>query len=230
MEAKDRLQTEKRMTPQWSTWKKRPECSLRDAVAISMNINPSALPTIMETTPAIKTKFLSRLKTACLQARPNGEIKVVKDQHSEFTKRPDTQIITLSSFIAFAKKNDWSNLPKKFLALGSQTSDSLADDAPQDDQSYVKPKRKAPDIFVAEMIRLFIEIAKRTTKSDLSFDPSEMPGTKEEFRQLAEKYSAKLEMKPRTFDDYLFSLCKFKQGRPAVGATNFYANLFPEYF
>jgi hypothetical protein len=54
-----------------------------------------------------------------------------------------------------------------------------------------------------------------------------MPGRKVDFQAVADKFDSALEFAPRTFDDYLDGLCSFKRG---ARESNFYAELFPEYF
>ena len=88
-------------------------------------------------------------------------------------------------------------------------------------------RRKAPDTFIAALIRLIAEISKRAAEKGMPFNVTEMPGTKADFRALAIKFDDKLEKAPRTFDDYLAGLLRFKQG---ARETTFYKELFPEFF
>lgn len=84
-------------------------------------------------------------------------------------------------------------------------------------------KRKAPDKFVAALVKLLIVIAKR----DRDFNIDKMPGTKPDFHAVAIKYDQRLDLAFDTFDTYIRSFCKFKQGsRP----SDYYRKLFPEYF
>ena len=93
------------------------------------------------------------------------------------------------------------------------------------DAGYIKPKRKAPDAFVAALIRLLVDIAVRAAKNDMPFDVTAMPGTKQNLQELAEKIDPEFKHTPKTFDDYLAGLCQFKQG---AKSTDFYIKLFPE--
>ena len=61
----------------------------------------------------------------------------------------------------------------------------------------------------------------------MPFDVNKMPGTKADFMALAIKFDDKLEKAPRTFDDYLAGLLRFKKG---ARETSFYQELFPEFF
>lgn len=88
-------------------------------------------------------------------------------------------------------------------------------------------RRKAPDTFVAALIRLIVEISKRAAERGMPFDVTAMPGTKSDFRALAEKFDDYLEKSPSTFNDYLAGLLRFKQG---ARETAFYRELFPEFF
>jgi hypothetical protein len=49
-------------------------------------------------------------------------------------------------------------------------------------------KRKAPDVFIAALIRLLVEISKRAAEKGVPFCVTEMPGTKADFRALAIKF------------------------------------------
>lgn len=90
-------------------------------------------------------------------------------------------------------------------------------------------KRRAPDKFIAALIRLLVEISKRAAKNGMPFDMNKMPGRKADFRALAEKYDGELDRaSSRTFDDYVVGLLRFKRGR--AQETTFYRQLFPEYF
>jgi len=88
-------------------------------------------------------------------------------------------------------------------------------------------KRKAPDIFIAALIRLIAEISKRSAQKGIPFDVNEMPGIKADFRELAIKFDSRFNKAPSTFDDYLAGLLRFKQG---AQETDFYQELFPELF
>lgn len=85
-----------------------------------------------------------------------------------------------------------------------------------------KAKRKAPDEFVAALIKLLVEIAKR----DPNLNCSQMPGTKADLRALAIKFED-LDYEPATFETYTKGLIQFNRGsRP----SDYYKKLFPKYF
>lgn len=86
-----------------------------------------------------------------------------------------------------------------------------------------KAKRKAPDAFVAALVRLLVEIAKRDP--DINID--EMPGIKTNLLAVASKFNAKLDCTETTFDSYIEGLCKFKRGSRT---SKYYEELFPGYF
>ncbi len=94
-------------------------------------------------------------------------------------------------------------------------------EAPQ--KPGVAVKRKAPDKFVAALVRLLVEIAKRDPKIDIDA----MPGTKADFLALAQKQDAELDRPLATFDTYIESLCKF---RPGSRTGDYYQKLFPNFF
>lgn len=92
-------------------------------------------------------------------------------------------------------------------------------------------KNKTPPVFTAALNAFMTEISKRMVEQGTALDKSEMPGTKENLREVAIKFNPQAFTKsPRTFDDYVAGSCKFKQARPKSGAVNPYIKLFPEYF
>lgn len=120
------------------------------------------------------------------------------------------------------------------LAAYYATPRMTADDAatPTEDASTeVEPiaaKQQAPEAFVRALKHLISEISCRAAEQGLPFDAREMPGTKADLQQLAEKFGKGFgHYTPRTFDDYLSGLVQFKRGaRP----SDFYSRLFPELF
>lgn len=157
--------------------------------------------------------------------------------HPESGDDPYYRVVSLASFIAFAMNQEsWqANLRPAFLALkdlpDGKQPDLLNFD---DDKTYIDKnaqptiKRRASDIFVAALIRLLVEIAKRAEKSGEQFNVTNMPGQKIDFQEVAAKYDQVLDNKTnRTFDDYIQGLCQFKQG---VSRSDFYRRLFPEYY
>lgn len=88
-------------------------------------------------------------------------------------------------------------------------------------------KSKAPVGFRSALESLLTEIEHRATRQGLVFDRYAMPGRKVDLQVLADKFDSVLEHTPRTFDDYLDGLCAFMRG---ARETDFYSNLFPEYF
>lgn len=92
-------------------------------------------------------------------------------------------------------------------------------------------KNKTPHAFTTALNAFMDEIGKRMTANSMRLDKSEMPGTKENLREVAIKFNPQAFTKSRrTFDDYVAGSCKFKQARPKDGAVNPYIKLFPEYF
>lgn len=111
----------KRTTPCWSIWKQRPNCHLADAVAISLNLHPSALASLKKKKSPRYMNYLARLKTASLSTGPNGPINEVPN-HPESGEDPYYRIVALASFVDFATKQEtWrEKLPQEFLLLGSK--------------------------------------------------------------------------------------------------------------
>lgn len=217
-------------TPSWATWKQRGNCSLGDAVALSLNFSPSALLSVKKNNKRKYSAYLTRLKTAGLEAYDGGRIKVLLD-HPENGVETKSRIVSLASFVSFALSQDsWnSKLPEGFIQLNDSQISSQSDSQVQDFvNSPHRVKRKSPDKFVAALMRLFVEIAKRSERANLTFNISEMPGVKEDLKSVAQKYDKDLEVgTSRTFSDYISGLCQFKQG---ASSNDFYMNLFPEYF
>jgi hypothetical protein len=96
-------------------------------------------------------------------------------------------------------------------------------EAEVDEQPVAKAKRKAPDAFVAALMMLLIEIAKR----DPAININEMPGIKDDLLGVASKFNDKLDCPLATFDTYIQGFCKFKKG---ARTGDYYRNLFPEFF
>jgi hypothetical protein len=94
-------------------------------------------------------------------------------------------------------------------------------------QAFQSNKRKAPDAFVAALLRLFVEITHRTTKNETVFSTTELPGTKADLLEVASKFDEVFCVELNTFDSYIHGLCQFKRGSKK---STFYRNLFPEYF
>ena len=221
-----------RRTPFWPAWEKRTVCSLGNAVALSLNINPGALMLTKKKFPVRYKRYLARLKTAGLQAYQGGQIEVIMD-HPNSGVEVNSRIVYLASFVNFSMDQErWlPKLPLEFIQL----KDILNYQKPESFAHYgvdstntlaMKVKRKAPDKFVSALIKLLVEIAKRASINEVDFDVNEMPGTKDNLRAIAIKFDAEFCLEPRTFDDYLGYLCKFKKGSRS---NDFYENLFPEY-
>lgn len=209
--------------PTWSFYLRNRNASLHDAVALSMNISPRQIDSVIKDDAKKKKLFAARMRAAALEMNDSGFIKVVEkgrqDDKSDW-------IITLNSFVEFAFPRNWGANNKKFRMLGEANNIAAST---RDNDKPEKSKRKAPDKFVAALLRLFVEIAKRASKQDMPFEVNALPGTKEDLWQLAIKYHPDLDKELRTFDDYLSGLCQFPQGRP-TGKNDFYSNLFPELF
>jgi len=88
-------------------------------------------------------------------------------------------------------------------------------------------KHKAPLLFRAALQDLLDEVSKRAKASKVAFDATSMLGRKQDFQELANRYSAELRHTPRTFDDYLEGFCTFRRG---ARETDFYRELFPDLF
>jgi hypothetical protein len=138
-------------------------------------------------------------------------------------------IVDLASFVAFAAgPRAWSKLPNNFMQLGAST------DAHAPTISVLAkgetPNIKAPQKFVRPLIQLLVDIARRAAERGKAFDVLKMPGTKQDFLELAKKVDPELDKALRTFDDYVAGLIKFQHGAPSKEPIRFYVDLFPEYY
>lgn len=221
-----------RRTPFWPAWQKRPICSLGNAVALSLNINPGALMRTKKKYPVKYKTYLARLKTSGLQAYQGGQIEVIKD-HPNSGEEVKSRIISLASFVCFSMTQErWlAKLPPEFIQL-KDIYNTLVPDLQNTggvDSAKtlgLKVKRKAPDKFVSSLIKLLVEIAKRASIKNVEFDVQAMPGIKEDLRAIAVVYDVFfLNYTARTFDDYLDHLCYFKKGSRS---NDFYSILFPD--
>lgn len=165
-------------------------------------------------------KFEHDSNAKILQFYVRGTDEVGNPQLSEYWFNQEVNanklgdlVITVSSL--FVMTDDLNRL----MSLPESSTDKVLD------KKYKKPKRKAPDAFVASLIRLLVDIAVQATKKDIAFDVTAMPGTKENLRELAIKFDPEFNHTLKTFDDYLAGLCQFKQG---AKSTDFYLKLFPE--
>lgn len=232
---KNKAPKPRRKTPFWATWRQRPNCSLQNAVALSLNIHPGALALVKKTRLDIYKRYLTRLKTASLATYEGGLIKMLPG-HPDINENPNSRIISLASFVTFAMNQEtWRDkLPTEFVNLKDAQNINLSDsddrgnDMIDTENNTPYPiKRKAPDKFVADLIKLLIEVALLAKNSGEEFDVTAMPCTKEDFRAVAVKrYEIFDSLSSRTFDDYLSGLCQFK---PGARRGDFYKKLFPEY-
>lgn len=117
-------------------------------------------------------------------------------------------------------------MPEDIDALEITPENNASTTLAQNTQSE-KLKRKAPDAFIAALIRLLVEIAIRATKHDLPFNVSKMPGQKKDLYAVAIKFDQVFDKSLQTFDDYLSGICQFQQG---AKPSDFYTKIFPEYF
>ncbi len=93
----------------------------------------------------------------------------------------------------------------------------------EEPKQIAKLRRRAPDAFVAAILKLFVEIAKKDPKLKLD----KMPGIKLDLHEVAIKFDANLDHPISTFDTYIERLCQFKHGSRS---SNYYQTMFPEYF
>ena len=224
---------QRRKTPDWATWRQRRNCSLKDAVALCLDIHPAALASLKKNNSVKYRKYLARLKTAGLETYELGAITVIP-HHPGSGNEPGSQVVSLASFVAYAMDQEsWRDkLPAEFVKLKD-----VHDKAPYGPEggSHItgaiqsSVKQKAPVKFVAALIEVLVTMAKLAQKLGLGdeFVVTALPGTKEDFRAVAVKLSSVIDgLQPRTFDDYLDHLCKFKSG---ARSGDFYQKLLHEH-
>lgn len=208
----------KRKRPNWRMHHKSRFNYLRDAVALSMNTRPSHMGQVIAQDPKAKRVYQTRIGQARREMHTSGGMITVIEKGDE--KDGSDWLIDLASFVKFAEKN-WKGLREEFRQLGES---SPADDS----HDAGKPaKRRGTDTFVAAFIRLLVEIAKRAAEAKQPFDVEKMPGQREDLLELARKFDAKLDYELTSFHTYIKGKCKCGRGQKR---TNFYKNLFPEYF
>ncbi len=212
--------------PDWGLWARIPTAGLDEAVALSLNVNPLFVPMLWnmfndedpQEHDEGTAEFARRLVVARNNIQPLGALTVFG-----MDEDPARCRVRLADFAALAAGLGWS-LPPEF--PGTQA----AIDPRESGTAPAAVGRQAPSAFADAFSRLLKEIERRAAAQGQPLDQNEMPGTKENLRAVACKFDATLDVAWRTFDDYMAGLCRFKKGRPAAGATNPYAKLFPEYF
>jgi hypothetical protein len=208
----------KRKRPNWSVWHLNKCGSLKDLVALSMNISPRQIDNLVVTDLTVKKTYENRLKAAYLEvASPNSTILVV--ERGTQSDRSDW-LANVKSFVAFAVGRNWNSLKDEFCDLG--INDSSAETISHTSQPS---DRRAPNEFVSALIRLFVEISKRATKEGVEFTTNELPGIRKDLQELANQVDQDLKLAESSFNTYIKGLCKFKQG---ARSSDFYFKLFPE--
>jgi len=84
-----------------------------------------------------------------------------------------------------------------------------------------KVSRKAPDAFMAALVRLAVRLASR----DPDINIEELPGTKADLQRMADEFDDDLKCKPSTFWTYIKPFFKFK---PGSRRTNYYRERHPD--
>lgn len=228
--------------PNWALYLKDSAAYLHEAVALSLNVSPTQMAKqISDTTDIITRKYILRMRAARLEMGDGAAITVFEEG-----KRSDGSdwIIDLKSFVTFALSRNWGKKLEKFKQLGSA---NLSSSAPESETEYPTPSVtkpvaesptpsapesetkvcKAPVAFVAAFVRLLVDIAKRATEKTEPFNVDEMPGQREDLKELSSKFGLFPDCAQSTFNTYIKGLCKFLPGHKN---TTFYSDLFPEKF
>jgi hypothetical protein len=130
------------------------------------------------------------------------------------------------------QQHDWGRKLEKFKQLGSANLSSSAPEPKTENSIPSVPESetkvcKAPVAFVAAFVRLLVDIAKRATEKTEPFNVDEMPGQREDLKELSSKFGLFPDCAQSTFNTYIKGLCKFLPGHKN---TTFYRDLFPEKF
>lgn len=216
--------------PNWSLYLKDSAAYLHEAVALSLNVSPSQMAKQKsDTTDIITRKYTLRMRAARLEMGDGAAITVFEEG-----KKSDGSdwIIDLKSFVTFALTRNWGRKLEKFKQLGSANLSSSAPEPKTENSIPSVPESetkvcKAPVAFVAAFVRLLVDIAKRATEKTEPFNVNEMPGQREDLKELSSKFGLFPDCAQSTFNTYIKGLCKFLPGHKN---TTFYRDLFPEKF
>lgn len=208
----------KRKRPNWSVWQINKCGSLKDLIALSMNISPRQIDSLVAADSKIKKTYENRLKAAYLEVASSNSAILVVEKGTQ-SDRSDW-LADVKSFVAFAVGRNWNSLKEEFCGLG--VNDSSAETISHTSQPS---DRRAPNEFVSALIRLFVEISKRATKEGVEFTTNELPGIRKDLQELANQVDQDLKLAESSFNTYIKGLCKFKQG---ARSSDFYFKLFPE--
>lgn len=174
------------------------------------------------------TSFISPV--AVISAKAYSEIQGWKVNEGGSENGEKTWHAEFSAYATPAIELNWDDLRidrREFIDL----VDGLKKAGPDSLDSLGRPQRakekqvKATIPFIAALIRLISEIARRAGEAGKGFNPEEMPGTKADFQELASRYDVDLQVADSTFSDYLKGICKFKKG---ATSSDFYSKLFPK--
>lgn len=145
----DKASKKIKIRPYWGTWKRRPNCHLCDAVALSLNINPDALNFVEQNNPKIYQAYISRLETASLATYDGGQIKEIPN-HPESGDDPYERVVSLASFVDFAiNQSSWqTRLTEQFLLLGNNQHLQQGDSPAEPDKDVVSTDNTSGQVTV----------------------------------------------------------------------------------
>lgn len=214
--------------PNWRYHLKDGNATLHEAISLSLDCDPTRMTDILSAeaiSDASKKKagiYAKRLRAARLEMPEEGAIIVLEERSEE---DGSDWIIDLASFVEFAISRGWGKNNDNFKRLGTQNRATKTNDAEMSLKDAKAPRAGVK--FVADLLKLFVEISHRATIKNREFNVDMMPGQKQQLREIASKFSDNLDLKESTFNTYLKGLCKFTQ---APQESDFYKTLFPDYF
>lgn len=214
--------------PNWRYYLKDSNATLHEAISLSLNCDPTRMADILSAkaiSEASKKKariYAKRLRAARLEMPEERAIIVLEETSKE---DGSDWIIDLRSFVKFALTRGWGEKNDNFRLLGTQ---NLSDKSEGNEINLNEGKTpRASAHFLADLLKLFVEISRRAARNNVEFDTNRMPGQKVQLREIATKFSANLDVKDSTFKTYIKGLCRFHEG---AQKADFYKDLFPEYF
>lgn len=207
----------------WSHWGNLPLMPLVSACKMMTGFNPEHPEHAIDEADKWRDSSVrprwANLYHHAISAEKANQLTITRDHARSWEE------VLLREFVNFIHQKEQSDLECPWSV--PQQLERLLENKDTSEQSASRAKRKAPDAFIAALLRLVVEISKRAATAGEEFDVEKMPGVKADFLELAERHDPDLKKALRTFDDYLAGLVKFSNG---AKPSSFYRGLFPEIF
>lgn len=215
--------------PLWSHWKKMPAWTLREAVALSLNISPKSVPKLYEKNPRKFKVFNARLKVAGRQLKGCFEtVEIYNDNNVS----ENSTMVSPKSFVSFAMRfENWlKKLPPEFIEIGDVDGVNVSKtDIEKDAKSkeHAINNSKKPVKFIAALIKLLVEISYRQARKGHKVDVDKLPGIRSDLQKIANRFDRENlgGLTDSTFNTYIKGLCGFVGGSKSC---DFYNDLFSD--